>query len=179
MTQFKVGQKWRTRGNDIREIEEIRVDIMYPGDNGLYLDDETHRYLDGSYYADGIYYEDLVTLIEDVPQDAETEDFNPATMDNDTIYIGTRKYVAADRIEELEEKLLSATMDGYDMAKHEYRDRIEELEVKLAIADRLAEVLNDILQNRGHCFIPNRIAGREDWDEDATEALKDFKGEKE
>ena len=100
---------------------------------------------------------------------------------------------AADRIEqlvatneELEEKILSATMDGYDMAKHEYRDRIEqlvatneELEVKLAIADRLAEVLNDLLQNRGHCFIPNRIAGREDWDEDATEALKDFKGEKE
>ena len=86
--------------------------------------------------------------------------------------------MALDRIEELEEKILSATMDGYDMAKHEYRDHIKELEAKLAKADRLAEVLNDILQNRGHCFIPNRIAGREDWDEDATEALKDFKGEK-
>jgi hypothetical protein len=36
------------------------------------------------------------------------------------------------RIEELEEKLLSATIDGYDMAKHEYRDRIKELEAKLA-----------------------------------------------
>jgi len=34
--------------------------------------------------------------------------------------------------EELKEKLLSATMDGYDMAKHEYRDRIEKLEAKLA-----------------------------------------------
>jgi hypothetical protein len=54
--------------------------------------------------------------------------------------------------------------------------RIDELEAKLAKADRLAEVLNDLLQNRGHCFI--RIAGREDWDEDATEALKDFKGQK-
>ena len=38
------------------------------------------------------------------------------------------------QIEELEEKLLSATMDGQDMAKHEYRDRIEELEAKLAKA---------------------------------------------
>lgn len=37
---------------------------------------------------------------------------------------------AAARIEELEEKLLSATMDGYDMAKHGYRDRIEELEAE-------------------------------------------------
>jgi phage baseplate assembly protein W len=40
----------------------------------------------------------------------------------------------ADRIKELEEKLLSATMDGYDMAKHEYRDRIEELERRLTTA---------------------------------------------
>jgi hypothetical protein len=144
---------------------------------------------------------------------------------------------AAARIEELEEKILSATMDGYDMAKHEYRDRIKELEAKLVKAqaalreiddlcptDRIDEYASQILcyiimqvgqvsryamrelvaeasaakmcclnlpdakcanaprdlpQNRGHCFIPNRIAGREDWDEDATEALKDFKGEKE
>ena len=47
---------------------------------------------------------------------------------------GLERQEAADRIEqlvatneELEEKILSATMDGYDMAKHEYRDRIEEL----------------------------------------------------
>ena len=35
------------------------------------------------------------------------------------------------RIEELEEMLMSATMDGYDMAKNEYRSYIEELEAKL------------------------------------------------
>jgi hypothetical protein len=34
-----------------------------------------------------------------------SDDFNPATMDDDTIYIGTRKYVAADRIEALEAQL--------------------------------------------------------------------------
>ena len=39
--------------------------------------------------------------------------------------------VALDRIKELEEKLFSATMDGYDMAKYEYRDRIEELRADL------------------------------------------------
>ena len=37
----------------------------------------------------------------------------------------------ADRIEELEEMLMSATMDGYDMAKNEYRSYIEELEAQL------------------------------------------------
>ena len=42
--------------------------------------------------------------------------------------------LAHKRIEDLEEKLLSATMDSYDMAKYEYRDRIEELEAKLAKA---------------------------------------------
>jgi hypothetical protein len=31
-------------------------------------------------------------------------------MDDDTIYIGTRKYVAADRIEELEAKLAKAVV---------------------------------------------------------------------
>ena len=38
------------------------------------------------------------------------------------------------RIEELEEMLMSATMDGYDMAKNEYRKYIEELEANLAKA---------------------------------------------
>ena len=38
------------------------------------------------------------------------------------------------RIEELEEMLTSATMDGYDMAKNEYRSHIEELEAKVAKA---------------------------------------------
>jgi hypothetical protein len=69
MTQFKVGQKWRTRGGDIRKIEEIRVDGMYPDEDGLYLDDKTHRYFDGSYYDNLIAPEDLLYLIEDVPED--------------------------------------------------------------------------------------------------------------
>jgi hypothetical protein len=69
MTQYKVGQKWQTRGGDIRKIEEIRTDGMYPHDDGLYLDDKTHRYFDGSYYDDEMDAEDLVYLIEDAPQD--------------------------------------------------------------------------------------------------------------
>jgi hypothetical protein len=39
---------------------------------------------------------------------SDEDDFNPATMDDDTIYIGTRKYVAADNIKELEAKLAKA-----------------------------------------------------------------------
>ena len=69
MTQFRVGQKWRTRGGDIREIEEIRAQGMSPDEGGLYLDDKTHRYFDGSYYDDEMDAEDLVFLIKDVPQD--------------------------------------------------------------------------------------------------------------
>jgi len=65
MPQFKVGQKWRTRGGDVRKIEEIRVDSICPYVNGLYLDNETHRYSGGSYYEGEIDDEDLVTLIED------------------------------------------------------------------------------------------------------------------
>jgi hypothetical protein len=65
MTHYKVGQKWRTRGGDIREIEEIRTDVVWPDGSGLYLDDKTHRYFDGTYYDDGIDEGDLVTLIED------------------------------------------------------------------------------------------------------------------
>ncbi len=48
------------------------------------------------------------------------------------------------KIVELEEMLMSATMDGYDMAKNEYRSYIEELEVKLAKAvEALAELATD------------------------------------
>ena len=54
----------------------------------------------------------------------------------DDSFVETIHGPAADRIEELEAKLLSATMDGYDMAKHEYRDRIEELEAKLEKLER-------------------------------------------
>ena len=55
----------------------------------------------------------------------------------------------ADRIEELEAHLLSATMDGYDMAKHEYRDRIEELEAKLA---KTAHFIVFLDENYRHVF---------------------------
>ena len=48
--------------------------------------------------------------------------------------------------EELEAKLLSATMDGYDMAKHEYRDRIDELEAKLAECEARLEKAVEALQ---------------------------------
>ena len=54
------------------------------------------------------------------------------------------RLAAADRIEQLEEKLLSATMDGYDMAKHEYRDRIEELEAKLEKVTTELKMLIDV-----------------------------------
>ena len=54
-----------------------------------------------------------------------------------------------DRIEELEAKLLSATMDGYDMAKHEYRDRIEELEAKRVKAVNFIVFLDE---NYRHAF---------------------------
>jgi hypothetical protein len=70
MTQFKVGQKWRTRGGDVRKIEEIRVGGNgFGGEYGLYLDDKTHRYFDGSYYDDEMDAEDLVFLIEAAPED--------------------------------------------------------------------------------------------------------------
>ena len=46
---------------------------------------------------------------------------------------------AADRIKELGEELLSATMDGHDRAKNEYRDHIEELESKLTDAIRIGK----------------------------------------
>ena len=61
MTKFKVGQKWRTRGGDIRTIENIDP-------SGFYMDDITHRYLGGSYFENET-EEDLVTLIEDAPED--------------------------------------------------------------------------------------------------------------
>ena len=79
----------------------------------------------------------------------------------------------AAKLAEVEEMKRLLAMDKINL-----RGELAGVQGKLAKADRLAEVLNDLLQNRGHCFIPNRIAGREDWDEDATEALKDFKGEK-
>jgi hypothetical protein len=47
-----------------------------------------------------------------------SDDFNPATMDDDTIYIGTRKYVAADRIEELEANLAKAVGIAKRRGKH-------------------------------------------------------------
>ena len=46
-------------------------------------------------------------MTDNITPEAVDNDFSPATMDNDTIYIGTRKYVAVDtsraRIEKLKE----------------------------------------------------------------------------
>ena len=91
-----------------------------------------------------------------------------------------RAEAAEARIGELEAKLaeVEEMKRLLAMDKINLRGELAGVQGKLAKADRLAEVLNDLLQDRGHCFIPNRIAGREDWDEDATEALKDFKGER-
>ena len=71
--------------------------------------------------------------------------------------------MALDRIEELEEKILSATMDGYDMAKHEYRDRIEELEVKLAEVGEMKRLLAmDKINLRGElAWVEGKLAKAE------------------
>jgi hypothetical protein len=53
------------------------------------------------------------------------------------------------RLAEVEASLLSATMDGYDMAKHEYRDRIKELEAKRVKAVNLIVFLDE---NYIHAF---------------------------
>ena len=70
------------------------------------------------------------------------------------------------------------------MSAEQAAARIEMLEAKLAkvtaaldAADRLADVLNDLLSNRGHCFIPNKIGGRKDWDDDANEALAAYRAQ--
>jgi hypothetical protein len=54
-------------------------------------------------------------------------------LDRDTVELEQ----AEARIDELEEMLTSATMDGYDMAKNEYRSHIKELEVKVAESEAL------------------------------------------
>jgi hypothetical protein len=69
MTKFKVGQKWRTRGGDIRTIKKIKDDTKYPDETGLYVDDGTYRYPDGSFYDGETNEQDFVTLIEDAPED--------------------------------------------------------------------------------------------------------------
>jgi hypothetical protein len=65
MTKFKVGQKWRTRGGDIRTIDPK----YHPDETGLYVDDGTYRYSDGSFYDGETNKEDLVILIEDALED--------------------------------------------------------------------------------------------------------------
>jgi hypothetical protein len=40
-------------------------------------------------------------MTDNITPEAVDNDFSPATMDNDTIYIGTRKYVAVDTIRAL------------------------------------------------------------------------------
>ncbi len=62
------------------------------------------------------------------------------------------------RIEELEEMLMSATMDGYDMAKNEYRSHIEELEAKLAKAVAIAKDAVETMESGP--FFPDREGQR-------------------
>jgi hypothetical protein len=72
-----------------------------------------------------------------------SDDFNPAAMDDDTIYIGTRKYVAADRIEELEANI-NLKADFIDATLNQLAasdQRIEELEVNLAKAVEALDLL--------------------------------------
>ena len=78
-----------------------------------------------------------------------------------------------DHIEELEAKLLSATMDGYDMAKYEYRDRIEELEAKLAKAV-------DVIEWALICWDDHNKHGYNmegDWVFDARATIAELKGQ--
>jgi hypothetical protein len=47
---------------------------------------------------------------------------------------------------------------------------------RLAVAaGELADVLIDLLDNRGDCYIPIRIGNRSDWDDDAHAALARFR----
>jgi hypothetical protein len=78
MTKFKVGQKWLTRGGDISTIRMVKNDPKYPDETGLYVDDGTYRYPDGSFYDGETNEEDLVTLIE-LGLVLQIIDANPAT----------------------------------------------------------------------------------------------------
>ena len=69
MTKFKAGQKWRTRGGDICTIKMVNNDPQYADETGLYVDDGTYRYADGSFYDGETNEGDFVTLIEDAPED--------------------------------------------------------------------------------------------------------------
>lgn len=67
------------------------------------------------------------------------------------------------RIEEMEEMLMSATVDGYDMAKNEYRSRIEDLEAKLSESEALLakaveaerERCAQVAENVATCILPS------------------------
>ena len=71
------------------------------------------------------------------PLEWNDDDFDPATMEDDVIYIGTRKYVAEDtlhatvieqqaEIERLREKMLELlTMLDYDKSSDRYRIAVD------------------------------------------------------
>ena len=77
------------------------------------------------------------------------------------------KYVQRQRsrIEELEEVLMSATMDGYDMAKNDYHKYIAELEAKL---EKAVDFIEDMLSGRDRDC---------DWRVDARTTLAELKGQ--
>jgi len=62
MTKFKAGQKWRMRNGEIDVITKVFSASIRAEKHG-------HRYCDGCFCNDGDHDYDLVTLIEDAPED--------------------------------------------------------------------------------------------------------------
>ena len=62
MTKFKAGQKWRMRNGEIDVITKVCSASIRAEKHG-------HRYCDGCFCNDGDHDYDLVTLIEDAPED--------------------------------------------------------------------------------------------------------------
>jgi hypothetical protein len=84
-----------------------------------------------------------MTQTPDTTSEADTDDdFHPATMADDTIYMGPRKYVAADRIEELEAKL-KWVLEERDTTFALMLKRLESAEAKL---DKTLDWLSKVRQ---------------------------------
>jgi hypothetical protein len=66
-------------------------------------------------------------MTDNITPEAVDNDFSPATMDNDTIYIGTRKYVAVDTIRALSARVaeLEAERDAGLVALFECMEEID------------------------------------------------------
>lgn len=104
--EFKVGQKWKTRGGDtIIEIVSIDGEDDYPIND---MDGYSWT-LDGYFYAGGMNGFDLVELIEDVPSEEKQDNKYSVEEVIDALYkIGGYRYFSY--ISEIEEHL-SKTKD--------------------------------------------------------------------